>query len=219
MTVLVEDVELSGPASSLPEALAHELVLPSHLRTCVRRADEGRRIRADKRELVPGTRDIVQTVLGAIVDGANLAPLDDSKASDGPPRARSSKPWMVVELLGGETTPDAGLALHADAPGVCALLDCRGPHGLDGRPQLAGPVFCGLTAAFGHGLAKVRIESRVRARIEHCVHWNIRRLTAVREDAAAGEVPVGRETFQKVPHDVDVGCLVALTTRAMKAKS
>ena len=85
VTVLVEDVELSGPASSLPEAMAHELVLPSHLRTRVRRADEGRRIRADKRKLVPGTRDIVQTVLGAIVDGANLALLEDSKASDGPP--------------------------------------------------------------------------------------------------------------------------------------
>ena len=54
---------------------------------------------------------------------------------------------------------------------------------------------------------KVRIESRVRARIEHGVHWNIRRLAAVGEDAAAGEVSVGRETFQKVPHDVDVGVL------------
>ena len=54
---------------------------------------------------------------------------------------------------------------------------------------------------------KVRIESFVRSRIEHGIHWNIRRLAAVKEDAAAGEVPMGREAFQKVPHDVDVGVL------------
>ena len=54
---------------------------------------------------------------------------------------------------------------------------------------------------------KVRIESLVRFRIEHGILWDIRRLAAVGEDAAAGKVPVGREAFQKVPHDVDVGVL------------
>jgi hypothetical protein len=114
---------------------------------------------------------------------------------------------MDIKLLGREAMPNAGLALHADAPGLRAFLDSRGPHGLDGRPRRAGPVFCSLTAAFGHGLVKVRIESLVRFRIEHGIRWNIRRLAAVGEDAAAGKVPVGREAFQKVPHDVDVGVL------------
>ena len=47
---------------------------------------------------------------------------------------------MDIKLLGREATPNAGLALHADAPGLRAFLDSRGPHGLDGRPRVAGPV-------------------------------------------------------------------------------